>query len=79
VFERLTDRLTRLLGRRKRGNATDGGPSPDRRTSRLFRCESCEAVYVARTKETGGTCGTGVTRIRSTLSGGSDDESTDEG
>jgi predicted RNA-binding protein with PUA domain len=54
--------------------SADGGLTPDRQSSHLFRCASCEAVYVARTKDT---CGTEVTRIHSTPSGGSDDEAVD--
>jgi len=33
-------------------------------SSPLFRCPSCETVYIAYTKETCGTCGTDVTQVR---------------
>lgn len=44
------------------GTATDEGGSPD-----LFRCPSCDTVYVAIDKEACSNCGTGVKQVRSTL------------
>ena len=74
VLEQITDGLTRLRG----DSAGDGdtttpqkevgegnGASPGRQPSpHLFRCPSCEMVYIAYTRETCETCHTDVTEVR---------------
>jgi len=76
MFEQIKSKLTALQGNSATkghtatgpGNSDGNGASPDQQTSsHLFRCPSCEAVYIAQIKETCGTCGTEVTRVRSTL------------
>jgi ribosomal protein L37E len=50
------------------GGADEGTASVDRDASgRLFRCPSCETVYVAVEKRTCSSCDVEVTRIRSTV------------
>lgn len=52
----------------------EAGASRDEQpSSGLFRCDSCEAVYIAQNKETCSTCGTAVSQIRATPSGQSAD------
>jgi len=52
-----------------RGKPNEGnGATPDQQTSsQLFRCPSCETVYIAHTKETCGTCGTDVSQVCATV------------
>ena len=74
MLGQIADKLTRLHGdsageRDKttpQKEADEGnGATPDQQpSSQLFRCPSCETVYIAYTKETCGTCGTDVTQVR---------------
>ena len=74
VLGQITDKLTWLHGDSVgESDATTpqkevgegNGVSPDQQpSSHLFRCPSCEAVYIAYTKETCETCHTNVTEVR---------------
>ena len=73
MFRQITDKLTRLHGDsagegdtttpRKEAGEGNGAPPDQQPSTHLFRCASCETVYIAHTKETCGKCRTVVTEV----------------
>ena len=73
MLEQITKKLTRLHGDSagerdsitSQRDAVEGSVAATEQqpSSDLFRCPSCETVYIAYTKETCGTCRTDVTVV----------------